>query len=57
MKRYGVPFYFYVHVEVDAENEDEAKDLAETLRVQVGAKLDGKALDVYFEEIGEAVEV
>ena len=57
MKRYGVPFYFYVHVEVDAENEGEAKDLAETLRVQVGAKLDGKALDVYFEEIGEAVEV
>ena len=57
MKRYGVPFYFYVHVEVDEENEEAAKDLAETLRVQVSAKLDGKMLDVYFEEIGEAVEV
>ena len=56
MKRYGVPFYFYVHVEVDEENEEAAKDLAETLRVQVSAKLDGKMLDVYFEEIGEAVE-
>lgn len=57
MRRYGIPFYFYVHVEVDAENEEDAKDLAESLRVQVSAKLDGKFLDVYFEEIGEAMEV
>lgn len=57
MRRYGIPFYFYVHVEVDAENEEDAKDLAESLRVQVSARLDGRALDVYFEEIGEAVEV
>ena len=57
MKRYGVPFYFYVHVEIDAEDEDKAKDIAETLRVQVSAKLDGRALDVYFEEVGEAMEV
>ena len=56
MRRYGIPFYFYVHVEVDAENEEDAKDLAESLRVQVSARLDGRALDVYFEEIGEAVE-
>ena len=57
MKRYGVPFYFYVHVEIDAEDEDKAKDIAESLRMKVSAKMDMQELDVYFEEVGEAVEV
>ena len=57
MKKYGVPIYFYVHVEVEAENEDEAHDIAESLCVQVSAKLDNTVpLDIYFEEVGEAVE-
>lgn len=58
MKRYGVPLYFYAHVEIDANNEDEAQEIAESLCVQITAKLDNyKTLDVYFEEVGEAVEM
>ena len=53
MPKYSVPFYFVVHVDVEAESEQDARDAASSVPFTVSVS-DGFSIE--FEDSGEVHE-
>ena len=58
MPKFGVPIYFYTYVEVEAKDEAEAEEIADSMCIHIEAKLDNtELLEVFFDEVGTAEEI
>lgn len=58
MRKYNVPIYYQVDVQVEANSDEEAMEIADAMCINITAKLDNyQPLEVIFNEIGLAEEL
>ena len=57
MTKFSVPIYFVTCIDVEAENEEQAVYLAETSGIRVYANVNGKELQIDYEDTGEPLNL